>query len=682
MRLPAHAEGVVVFNKKDLWILPLLVFCLAWNPRAQSATVFETTQLAGATVTEDAALPAPVTFEVTAAGTYTLKLTDAVTPEKLKSLRAIVTRDLTVVAQLAVDYAADDLAPAEKDFDATPGSYRIHVLGIPEDAALGGSFGVSVTPKAGGPTLKKHTDVIAPLSVPGSGQSALQATFDIAQAGTYRLKLTDLAFPEALASTPRVLLLQDSGPAIVPINADMFDATPGTYQLFIFATASPASLSGLYNVRVDSGVGTAAIYVSTQPVGNLPPATDVTIAAAGTHTLTLTDAVFPASLTGLSAVVTQNGAVLETLGTAGTKNLVAAQGPAQIYVNATPSTAEGVGAFSVQLTRSVVEVYADVVAVDASAAPESPAIFSAEYSTAVAAGPYELELEDFERPVALASMKAAMTQGATVRGLLPSEGTAQFNLQAGRLKVLVALRLPPDPTDSTKSLNGLFGLTVTAGGASAPLLETTRGVGGFFRTHPVEIQAAGPYDLTLQDLAFPDSMRDAMLIITRGTDLVAQIYGSSTVSKQQLSAGTYVLNFLGRPAEDESYGAYGLKIANSPPVPTVTFSAASNSITSGQSTTLQWTANDATACTASNGWSGAKNTTGSQSTGALSANTTYDLSCTGPGGTGNASVTVTVSPASSNRGGGGAMNPLLMGLLYLLAGLRVAHGSSRRRSCK
>jgi hypothetical protein len=652
--------------KKDLWILPLLVLCLACSYRAQSATVFETTQLVGATAADDAVLPAPITFEVTAGGTYTLTLEDLIQPQRLASLRAIVTRDLAVVAQAAVDYSATP-AEVKKDFDATPGSYRIHVLGIPDAGAVAGSFGLSVAPKAGGQPLKKHSAAVAAVSAPGSGQSALNATFNVAQAGTYRLKLTDLLFPEALAAAPQVLLLQEaaSGPVIVPLNQDMFDATPGTYRLLIFATASSASLAGLYNVRVDSGENTGALYVSTQPVGNLPRATDVTITTAGTHTLTLSDAVFPASLTSLSAVVTQNGAVLETLNAAGTKNVLAAQGPVEVYVNATPSAAEGVGAFSVQLTRAGTEVYADVVPVDASAEPQSPAIYSVESSAAIAAGPYQLQLEDFERPEPLSSLQAAMTQGAIVRGLLATEGTAQFNLQAGGLKVLVALRLPTSATPA-ESRNGLFGLTVTAGTASTPLLETTRGVGGFFRTHPAVVQAAGPYDLTLQDLAFPDPMRDAMLVITRGTDLIAQIYGSSTVSKQQLGAGTYVLNFLGRPAVGKSYGTYGLKIANSPPAPTVTLSATSISITSGQTTTLQWSASDATTCTASNGWSGTKDTSGSQTTGSLTANTTYDLSCTGAGGTANASVTVSVSPPSAKRGGGGAMGLPLLGILCIL----------------
>ena len=40
-------------------------------------------------------------------------------------------------------------------------------------------------------------------------------------------------------------------------------------------------------------------------------------------------------------------------------------------------------------------------------------------------------------------------------------------------------------------------------------------------------------------------------------------------------------------------------------------------------------------------------TGGSQSTGALSASTTYSLSCTGPGGSASQSATVTVTPATT-----------------------------------
>jgi hypothetical protein len=58
---------------------------------------------------------------------------------------------------------------------------------------------------------------------------------------------------------------------------------------------------------------------------------------------------------------------------------------------------------------------------------------------------------------------------------------------------------------------------------------------------------------------------------------------------------------------------------------------------------LTWSSTDATACTAS--WSAVIGTSGSQSTGALTASSNYTLTCTGPGGSGSASATVTVQGA-------------------------------------
>jgi hypothetical protein len=80
------------------------------------------------------------------------------------------------------------------------------------------------------------------------------------------------------------------------------------------------------------------------------------------------------------------------------------------------------------------------------------------------------------------------------------------------------------------------------------------------------------------------------------------------------------------------------------PVPTASLGAAPTSIASGGSSTLTWSSTNATSCTASGGWSGAKATSGTQSTGALTATTAYSLSCTGAGGTSSVStVTVTIS---------------------------------------
>jgi hypothetical protein len=60
------------------------------------------------------------------------------------------------------------------------------------------------------------------------------------------------------------------------------------------------------------------------------------------------------------------------------------------------------------------------------------------------------------------------------------------------------------------------------------------------------------------------------------------------------------------------------------------------------SSTLTWSTQDASSCTASGGWSGSRAVSGSFNTGPLSRTTSYSLSCTGPSGNALASVTIEV----------------------------------------
>ena len=108
--------------------------------------------------------------------------------------------------------------------------------------------------------------------------------------------------------------------------------------------------------------------------------------------------------------------------------------------------------------------------------------------------------------------------------------------------------------------------------------------------------------------------------------------------------------------------------------PTVLLTASSTTVPAGAAAVLSWSSTNTTACTASGSWSGAKASSGTQSTGALAAVTTYSLVCQGAGGTSNASSvtivsgTVAVSPAiaalalsqpqqfSATAPGGGAVN--------------------------
>jgi len=85
-------------------------------------------------------------------------------------------------------------------------------------------------------------------------------------------------------------------------------------------------------------------------------------------------------------------------------------------------------------------------------------------------------------------------------------------------------------------------------------------------------------------------------------------------------------------------------VAVAPPVTTVTLTANPAAVTSGGSATLNWSATNATSCVASGGWSGAKATTGSETSAPLTATTGFTLTCTGPDGSVSQTVTVTVNP--------------------------------------
>jgi len=77
------------------------------------------------------------------------------------------------------------------------------------------------------------------------------------------------------------------------------------------------------------------------------------------------------------------------------------------------------------------------------------------------------------------------------------------------------------------------------------------------------------------------------------------------------------------------------------PVPTSSLSVVPGSITSGESATLKWTSNNATTCDIQPGI-GAVHTAGSMTV-SPSADTSYYLSCNGPGGTTNSSANIVVA---------------------------------------
>ena len=121
---------------------------------------------------------------------------------------------------------------------------------------------------------------------------------------------------------------------------------------------------------------------------------------------------------------------------------------------------------------------------------------------------------------------------------------------------------------------------------------------------------------------------------------------SGTKSTGALASNqTYNISCTGAGGTTQQSAIVVVKAAATP-APTVSLNASPSSISSGSSATLTWSSTNATACTASGAWSGTVATSGTKSTGALSSSQTYNISCTGTGGTTQGSTIVTVTSAS------------------------------------
>ena len=89
-------------------------------------------------------------------------------------------------------------------------------------------------------------------------------------------------------------------------------------------------------------------------------------------------------------------------------------------------------------------------------------------------------------------------------------------------------------------------------------------------------------------------------------------------------------------------GGGGGSSTPSTPSPTVTISSSSSSVIVGEVITLTWSSSNATSCSASGAWSGSKAVSGNEDiTIANSGANNFSLSCTGEGGSGSASASVT-----------------------------------------
>ena len=201
------------------------------------------------------------------------------------------------------------------------------------------------------------------------------------------------------------------------------------------------------------------------------------------------------------------------------------------------------------------------------------------------------------------------------------------------------------------------------------MFESTQGVGGLFRSEPVPIATSGSYEFTVADLQFP-----AALGIERAGDHARHGAGRADLRRLQSVAPAGGGNL--RPelhrsarrgpvarhvwieARGRAAGADGDAHCES---------AHGHRRRSDDVAVERDERDELHGCERVDG---SKNTSGTEQSAALNANATFELSCSGPGGTTSASASVVVNARSGGGGGGGGSSRRSATHIYVGARMR------------
>jgi hypothetical protein len=189
-------------------------------------------------------------------------------------------------------------------------------------------------------------------------------------------------------------------------------------------------------------------------------------------------------------------------------------------------------------------------------------------------------------------------------------------------------------TTYTLTCSGAGGTTPAAAAATVtvtPPAPTVR-----LTANPTSVASGGTSTLTW-------SSTNATSCTASGGWSGAKAASGSTTTSALTASMTYTLTCSGAGGTTPAAASTTVTVTSTPPAPTVNLTANPTSVASGGTSTLTWSSTNATSCTASAGWSGTKATSGSTTTGALTATTSYTLTCSGAGGTTPAAATATVT---------------------------------------
>jgi len=634
---------------------------------APTAILDEVHTIASQTV----AAPVEHTFDVSVAGTYQLTLTDlgqSLTPSApLAAVQLAITSGDTIVGTPLT-------AAGSVQFSATPGTYGIHVVGTPGTVAGSGIIGIQVTNTADQSSLASFSDTLAvpPQALPGT-EAVIDDTFNVQSSGNFQVSLNDLQFPQSLSTLTLIVIAPGSATPVVILpdvnNGNAMQATVALtagvdYRIFAVGQAAQTQVAGLYGTSVISSQDASVAYSKLVPIGAATALGSATLSA-GTASLTLTDQAFPSALASANAVAVVNGQAAATLSAPGTQSFNATAGSYFVFALGTAAANSG-GTYAVQLAPASGPA---VISLARGVAAQGGSLEAFSFDTTVAAGTYKANLTDFQLPATFQSLRMIPVQaGATLGTALQAAGSSTVTAAAGPMSFVVFA------TPATGG--GLFDVDLVPTSGTTPVFDQTQGSGALFSTRQLSITSAGSYAVIATDLAFPAAFANYDVVVTQGGQKIGSIFGNGSFPFNA-TAGNYSVNFIAQPGGSQMAGTYALQVVPAP-LPTVSLTSSPTTVTTGDTVGLTWSSQNATACTASGGWTGSQALSGTATSAALTATTSFTLTCTGLGGSANATATVNVQ-APSKSGGGGSIGALLDLILLAVLGLRLTERFVRSR---
>src|SRR3989344_3955487 len=258
-------------------------------------------------------------------------------------------------------------------------------------------------------------------------------------------------------------------------------------------------------------------------------------------------------------------------------------------------------------------------------------------------------------PPTLTATPGACGSPTTAIGLSwGAAGANSYTVKRGGVTIYIGVATSLNDTGRTPGTTYDYSVTAsfpsgspstTTSNVSATAPSTCAGPTVTLSASPTSVASGGASTLSWSSTNATSCSASASPANGNWTGSKSPVSGGSQSTGALTSSTTFTLTCTGPGG---SANASATVTVTSNPPPTVTLSASPTSVASGGASTLSWSSTNATSCSASGGWTGSKTTSGSQSTGALSVTTSYTLTCTGPGGSANASATVTVSATNSS----------------------------------